>query len=166
MKNLIKIVLAAALMVLPQQLAVYGQQNTNMGNYTFETECVGVEMDGSLTLIAWGNGRNRRDAVAQAKKVAVRDVLFKGITKGDQSANPRPLVPEVNAERKYEDYFNNFFSDKKGIYKKFVSAKDERIVNRIIRKSMGSSAGVTYKVTVRVLRSELKQKLIQDEILK
>ena len=37
----------------------------------FETECLGIEGDGSQTLRAWGTGRNRADAVEQAKKNAV-----------------------------------------------------------------------------------------------
>ena len=46
------------------------------GNYNYETECLGVELDGSQTLRAWGSGRNRSDAVEQAKKNGIRDVMF------------------------------------------------------------------------------------------
>ena len=59
------------------------------GNYTYETECMGIEMDGSQTLKAWGYGKNRIDAVEQAKKNAVRDVLFKGIRNGKTECNIR-----------------------------------------------------------------------------
>ena len=135
------------------------QRNSNIGHYPIEPECLGVEMDGSVTLRAWGTGRNRIDAVDQAKKIAVRDVLFKGLRKGNPDCNPRPLVPEVNAEMKYEDFFNRFFSDKGGDYKKFVSGKDERIDNKIFRRGMSDSKMVTYSVIVRVLRSELKEYL-------
>jgi hypothetical protein len=164
MKNLYKLMFVAALMVLPGIQAAKAQ--VNMGSYVQETECVGVELDGSLTLVAWGSGRNRNDAVKQARKIAVRDVLFKGITKGMKVPDPRPLVPEVNAERKYADYFNKFFSDKKAIYQGYTQDKDERIVDRIIRDKAASSEGVTYKVTVRVLRADLKQRLIDDGIIK
>ncbi|HRZ97485.1 MAG TPA: hypothetical protein P5084_08015 [Paludibacter sp.] len=132
------------------------QRNSNIGRYNIEPECLGVEMDGSVTLRVWGTGRNRIDAVDQAKKIAVRDVLFKGIRKGNPDCNPRPLISEVNAEMKYEDFFNKFFSDRGGDYKKFVSGKDERLDNKIFRRGMGDSKMVTYSVIVRVLRSELK----------
>ncbi len=135
------------------------QRNSNIGNYNIEPECLGVEMDGSVTLRVWGTGRNRTDAVDQAKKIAVRDVLFKGIRKGNPDCNPRPLISEVNAEMKYEDFFNRFFSDKGGDYKKFVSGKDERLDNKIFRRGMRDSKSVTYSVIVRVLRSELKEYL-------
>ena len=142
------------------------QRNSNIGRYTIETECLGVEMDGSVTLRAWGTGRNRFDAVDQAKKNAVRDVLFKPTRNGSSDCNPHPLVPEVNAEMKYEDYFNRYFSDRRGSYKKFCSGKDERISNKIFRRGMGDSKMVTYSVIVRVLRSELKEQLREDGIIK
>ena len=140
------------------------QQKKISGNYNYQTECMGVEGDGSQTLKAYGTGRNYFDASEQAKKNAVRDVIFKGIIEGRQECEKRPVLPEVNAAQKYEDYFNRFFADG-GEYSKFVNLKDERI-DRKLRERKGSREGVTQAVYVRVLRSELKQKLIQDGILK
>lgn len=134
-------------------------------NYNYSTECLGVELDGSQTLKAWGNGRNREDAVEQAKKNAVRDVIFKGIRDGKQDCNQKPIVFEVNAQEKYEDYFNKFFTDG-GEYRNYISLKDERIFDKINRDKQRTSESVTHGVIVRVLRSELKQKLIQDGIIK
>lgn len=135
------------------------------GNYSYKTECLGMEGDGSLTLLAWGSGRWRLDAVEQAKKNAVRDVIFKGITEGKGQCENRPLVSEVNAEQKYEDYFVKFFVDK-GPYLNFVSMKDERIDDKITRDRQGASKDVTNSVVVRVDRYLLKQKLIEDNIIK
>ena len=135
------------------------QRNSNIGYYTIESESLGSELDGSITLRAWGTGRNRFDAVDQAKKNALREVIFKGIRKGSPECNQRPLLPEVNAEMKYEDFFNRFFSDRTDDYKKFCSGKDERLDNKIFRRGMGDSKMVTYSVIVRVLRAELKDYL-------
>jgi len=135
-----------------------------VGNYSYETECLGVELDGTQTLRVWGTGRNRVDAVEQAKKNAVREVLFKGILSG-RDCEKRPLVPEVNAERKYETYFNSFFRDD-GEYKYFVTSQDERIANRVYREAKVSTNTVTYPVVVRVLRPQLRERMLQDEILK
>lgn len=143
-----------------------GPQNRIAANYSYKTECLGVEMDGSQTVKAWGNGRNRWDAIEQAKKNAVRDVLFNGLTEGKQDCEKRPVIGEVNARDKYEDYFNKFFSDG-GEYKNFVSLKDERILDKITRDRKGASGeSVTQGLVVRVLRSELKQKMLDDGILK
>ena len=140
-------------------------QNKIAGNYSTETECMGVEMDGSQTLKAWGNGRNRWDAIEQAKKNAVSDVIFKGIIRGKSDCNKRPLISEPNARLKHEDYFNSFFSDK-GEYANFITEQDERILQKIARDRKGSRESVTHALVVRVLRADLKKKLLADGILK
>lgn len=144
--------------------ATYAQKK-NAGNYTYKTECMGVELDGSQTLKAWGNGRNRSDAVDQAKKNALRDVIFNGINEGKTECNTKPLVFEVNAQEKYEDYFNRFFADS-GIFKNFISLRDERIFDKLSRDKKKARESVTHGLIVRVLRTELKEKLIADGIIK
>lgn len=140
--------------------------NTEIANAysfaTFETECLGVELDGSQTLRAWGKGKNKADAIEQAKKNAVRDVLFKGINAGSGECNKRPLILEVNAQEKYEYYFNKFFADG-GEYKKYISSEDENKTSRIKAKH---STQENYGVVVRVKRAELRQRLIDDNIIK
>ncbi len=135
------------------------------GNYIYKTECMGIELDGSVTLKAWGNGRNRADAVEQAKKNAVRDVIFTSILEGKQDCAKKPLITEVNAEEKYEDYFNKFFADG-GEFKNFITLKDERIGEKISRDRTKARESVTNGLVVRVLRAELKSKLIADGIIK
>jgi hypothetical protein len=135
------------------------------GNYIYKTECMGIELDGSVTLKAWGNGRNRADAVEQAKKNAVRDVIFTNILEGKQDCAKKALLLEVNAEEKYEDYFNKFFADG-GEFKNFITLKDERIGEKISRDRKKARESVTNGLVVRVLRSELKSKLIADGIIK
>lgn len=135
------------------------------GNYIYKTECMGIELDGSVTLKAWGNGRNRADAVEQAKKNAVRDVIFTSILEGKQDCAKKPLITEVNAEEKYEDYFNKFFADG-GEFKNFITLKDERIGEKISRDRKKARESVTNGLVVRVLRAELKSKLIADGIIK
>ena len=81
---------------------IYSQKKIS-GNYIYKTECMGIEHDGSMTLKTWGNGRNRADAVEQAKKNAVRDVIFQSIMEGKQDCLKKPLITEVNAEEKYEE---------------------------------------------------------------
>jgi hypothetical protein len=145
-------------------LSVSAQKKT-AGNYIYKTECLGVELDGSQTLKAWGNGRNRLDAVEQAKKNALRDVIFNGIREGKQECNQKPLIFEVNAQEKYEDYFNLFFTDG-GEYKNYISLRDERIWDKINRDRKKNAESVTNGLVLRVLRSDLKEKLIADKIIK
>ena len=136
-------------------------QVSSVASYaSFETECLGVELDGSQTLRAWGKGKDRADALEQAKKNAVRDVIFKGIRSGE--CNTKPLIFEVNAEEKYQYYFNKFFADG-GEYKKYVSDADENLTSRM--KAV-SNTQQNWGVVVLVLRDDLRERLIQDNIIK
>lgn len=141
------------------------QKNKAAGFYEYKTECMGAELDGSQTLKAWGSGRNRSDALEQAKKNAVRDVLFKGIKEGQAGCKTMPLIVEVNAQEKYEDYFNVFFTDG-GEYDNFVSSKDgSKYHINVVKNRKKAGSQETYSVIIRVLRSQLKMKLIADKIL-
>jgi len=133
-------------------------------HYSYETECMGSELDGSYTLKAWGSGRNIVDAREQARKQAVRDVIFKGISKGKSDCQIRPILYEVNAYDKYRDYFNRFFADH-GAFEKFVNYKDKR-TGSSAKTRQRTDAEVKYGVVVRVKYAELREKLIQDNILK
>ena len=127
-----------------------------------ETECISKEMDGSLTLRVWGSGRNRTDALEQAKKQAVYDVLFYGIRKGNTDYNMRPVMTEVNARQRYQDYFDIFFMDR-GEYRKYVSMEDKRAGStRVIKRNYRD---VTVGVTVRVLVPQLRARLKADGLL-
>lgn len=142
--------------------SVVSCRTTNASYVSYETECLNVEQDGSVTVRAWGEGRNKADAVEQAKKNAVKDVIFKGIKDGKCNCGVKPLIFEVNAEEKYEEYFNIFFADG-GEYKEYVSAEDEKFFSK---SSQRNKVGAKYGVTVRVLKSELKQRLIHDGVIK
>lgn len=124
-------------------------------------KCIGVELDGSQTLRVHGYGRNRSDAKEQAMKNAVWAVIFDGIRDGVQGCNMRPLVTEVNARERYEDYFNIFFADG-GEYQKYVSLRDTK--KRSADRSK-DKVGYSYEMTIRVLRSELKARLKADNVI-
>lgn len=145
-------------------LGLMGCRSAATSVATFHTpniECMGVEHDGSQTLRSYGTGSNKTDAIEQAKKNAVREVIFKGIRYGQTGCNMRPLVNEVNAEEKYRDYFNIFFADG-GEYRKYVSLADERKRSRDKAKAQ---TFIGYSITVRVLRSELESRLKADHVI-
>ena len=145
---------------------------SSLSYYTYKTECVNVELDGSQTLKAYGMGRNRIDAATQARKNAIRDVIFKGISSGSGECESKPLLLEVNAEEKYRSYFGTFFTDRGpfrnvGNYSQFVSLKNEHFIKRIVRRATTRNADQDiYSVVVRVMREELRQQLINDGIIK
>lgn len=157
MKKIIHL-LAAAFMLF-SAVSVSAQATSSYRN--LDVECLGVEHDGSQTLRATGLGRNKTDAVEQAKKDAVMAVLFAGVRSGKGGCDIRPLVCEPNAREKYAAYFDVFMADH-GDYSKYTSMIDKRLGSNQKKKG---KIEVSYRITVRVKRSELKNRLISDGIL-
>lgn len=119
-----------------------------------------TELDGSITVRTYGEGKRRADAHEQARKNAVYVVMFKGIEANGQMI--RPLITEANAYERHEAYFGQFFADD-GTYKEFTSAKDEKISSK---KKMRGKTQNAFGSVVRVLRLQLKARLIADGIVK
>lgn len=144
-------------------LAFIGCRSSNdMGSYyEHKTTFLNSELDGTLTVRAWGSGRNRNDAIDQAKKNAVYDVLFNGINNTGDAYMSKPIVLEVNAREKYREYFDRFFSDG-GAYRKYVSSEDTRRGSKTV---LENKVQKTYSTTVRVLIPKLRQRLIKDGVI-
>ena len=153
--------LIITMLVALVSLGAYSQVGSS-ARVDMETQCLGVEEDGTQTLRAWGFGKKKKDAVEQAMKNAVRDVLFKGIRSGMEGCDMRPMITEVNARERYADYFNKFFADG-GKYKNYVSLKDKN--TKKSRESVKSSLGTRWSVTVRILCPKLRERLVKDKIL-
>ncbi|MGB0886922.1 MAG: hypothetical protein ACPGSL_02260 [Vicingaceae bacterium] len=139
-------------------------QMKGAGNYTYETECIGAEGDGSQTVRGWGSGRNREDAIEQAKKNGLSTVLFKGI-QSNKGCNLKPILFDSNIKEKKEDYFNAFFVDG-GPFTEFITGEDGSDAHFSVvsgRKKAGDQ--VTYGVIIRVQRAKLKTRMINDGIL-
>jgi hypothetical protein len=162
MKSLLSLVAMAGLVLGLSSCKTPTQVDSSYSTYKFGVECMGTDMDGSQTLRAWGSGKNKSQAMETAKKNAVKAVIFDGVNQGTDGCNQRPIVAEVNAQEKYENYFNRFFADG-GMYKEFTSMTDEKRNSRI--KSSDSSIE-NWGIVVRVDRAALRQQLINDGILK
>lgn len=136
------------------------------GYYSYETECLGVELDGSQTLRSWGSGRNRSDAIEQAKKNAVRDVLFKGIRKGNSECSLKPVLIDANVYEKNAEYFNHFFQDD-GDYSKYITGEDGSDIHiSVLKERTQAKDQEMYTVVIRVQRALLIKKMINDKIKK
>ena len=136
----------------------YGAQYTKM-------HVVNVELDGSVTIQVSGQGRYQKDAMDQARKNAVYNVIFKGMKMEDQnSLIVKPLIYEVNAAEKYASFFNSFFADG-GDYANFVTMHDRRVGTSTKTKNKKDKQ-VGWTTTVRVLRPQLEAFLIERGIIK
>ncbi len=126
-----------------------------------EAECLGTDLDGTQTLRSFGKGKNKAQAMETARKNAVRAVLFRGIQAGTSECSSRPIVNTVNAEEKYESYFNKFFADG-GAFEEYSSLIDEKRTSRI---KSSDKAVENWGVIVRVDRAGLKDRMINDGII-
>jgi hypothetical protein len=160
MRKLLRLLLIITILVMGCSCS--SNKSTLSAFYSSETECLGTEYDGSLTLRVWGEGNTRNDAIEQAKKQAVHDVLFKGITRGVSDYHMRPLLTESNAEENHQEYFSTFFRDK-GDYSKYVNFKDEKSNSR---QKVSNRQVYKVGITVRLLSSELKNRLKADGLIK
>lgn len=125
-----------------------------------EVTFLNTELDGSITVRSYGEGKRKSDAREQARKNAIYVILFKGIQAKGQTI--RPLITEVNAYERHESYFGTFFADG-GTYSQYATNEDEKFQSKVKVKGKVQNA---YGAVVRVRRSELKAKLIADGIIK
>ena len=138
-----------------------GREASTAAFHSYSTECLGISMDGTQTLRVWGAGRNRTDAIEQAKKKAVYDVVFVGIQAGSGECNAYPVVDEANARKKYEEYFDLFFANG-GAYTKYVSSKNQK---RSAMQRFKGDGTETFGIIVTVNRSALRQRFVNDNII-
>ncbi|MBP5476216.1 MAG: hypothetical protein J6Y00_00805 [Paludibacteraceae bacterium] len=129
-----------------------------------EPVCIASELDGSYTLRLEGRGRNAADAYEEAGKQAVYAVLFTDVSWPD-SPNKRIDPVFYMKQRGYEvnkAYFDAFFQ-KNGEYTKYISMKEKRILTSIYTRT---NSQTVCRTTVCVFVSQLRQRLIEDGILK
>lgn len=159
MRNRVKHIICLAIAFI----AAVSLQAQNLAAYhNSEIECLASELDGSLTIRVTGAGKSKQDAEEQARKNAVYAIIFNGVHDKKSGSTTRPLVTEVNARERYEDYFNKFFTDG-GEYKNYVSKADAK---RFSKEKSKNKYEKKYRLTIRVLRSELKARLKSDGIIK
>lgn len=127
---------------------------------TFDATCLGVEGDGSQRMRVWGQGKDCSQAIEQAKINAVETVLFQGI-KADGPCATHPLVPQVNAREKHQEYFDRFFAHK-GSYSRFVKEVPGGTASRVKAKGPSQEA---YAINVVVDVPSLRLQLVKDHIL-
>ena len=157
MKNITKIALALLIVLVGCGTV------SSVSFYDYASQVIRTEFDGSYVIRACGKGDNSAAAMVEAQKVAVYDVVFNGVASASTRIQPlKPLLLEVNAKTKYQDYFNAFFADG-GEYTKYFSIANKRAASRDFKRSRQQVQCVT---TVTVDVAGLKQRLMVDNIIK
>jgi hypothetical protein len=143
-------------------LGASGKKNRVSMSYNYQPVALSTEHDGSIVMRVWGEGRNRSEAVQQAHKDAVYVVMFKGVSFGKNVKPTKQLVFDRRAEEKHKSFFNDFFAED-GPYTQFVS--DENTPTRKSDKKQKSAKQERWEVTVKVLRTQLEQYLVDEDII-
>ena len=134
---------------------------TTVAYQTYETECLGKDMDGMQTLRVWGTGLSESDALENAIKKAVFEITFTGIAAGQGECNSYPVIDEANARQKHEMYFDDFF-EKGGKYKKFAKVRSQQ--KKTARNYHGDGTELVEVIVV-VDRPALKKRFEKDKII-
>lgn len=130
------------------------------GYYSYDTECLGKNYDGTQIVKTWGTGENKEAAQVRAYQEALQDILFEGIRNGNSDCQSVPLIVEANAREKYQSYFNHFFS-KDGNYRDFISLAERRGLERNSRSNFKNA----YPYYIEVNIPSLKRQLQTDNII-
>ena len=123
--------------------------------YQYETECLEDKLDGNFVFMAWGSGSSKKEAIDQAKRNAINDILFKGVNKSTCSV--RPLITEVQAREKYRAYVAEFFRED---YSKYIK------IEQSTKSKKKSRSQTTYGVKVKIDVEGIRYKLKTDQIIK
>lgn len=138
-------------------------QKNIAGNYTYKTECAGDADNGHFLLKAWGKGVNKREAIENAHKNALKDVLFSGVFTGDPACARNAMLTEVNALEKNKAFFEKFFAPN-GDYKDFIKERKNGVNPKYDKKK--SRFGVVYGTILILEQTELDVYLTKKEVKK
>ncbi len=142
--------------ILLAAVTLVGCKTPISGYYSYETECLGKNYDGTQIVKTWGTGDDMRSAQVRAYQEALHDILFEGIRNGNSDCDVRPLITEVNAQEKYEHYFGQFFSEE-GNYRDFIrQTRNNKKVFRNKRSDMKEAFAYVIEVDVPSLKQQLK----------
>jgi hypothetical protein len=157
MKNYIPI-----LSILVFLFSCQSQKNI-AGNYTYKTECAGDADNGHFLLKAWGKGLNKKEAIENARKNALKDVLFLGVFTGDATCARNAMLTEVNAMEKNKSFFEKFFA-RNGDYKDFIKERKNGVNPKYDKKK--SRFGVVYGTILIFKQTELDNYLTKKGVKK
>lgn len=90
-----------------------------------KTECVMNTANNKVLLEVWAKGLNKSQALIAAKKKAVEEISFTGITAGETSGVAYPIIDSPRSRETHSEFFNDFFADK-GNFNDFVKEADKK----------------------------------------
>jgi hypothetical protein len=137
---------------------------TISGYYDYETECVSISRNGIQTVKAWGIGLVEKDAILNARRRAIDDVLFKGLRGGNSSCNMRPIISNPNTKINQENYFNIFYAPN-GAFERYAGLPEENWLRRKLKINKKNEGKLAYEIIIEIDILGLKKQLRNDNII-
>lgn len=157
-KHTLSAIAAIAILLL---LAGCGAKRSQAA-YDFKSKVLSTNYDGTYVIRTQVRARNAAIAFTDAQRKVVQEVIFDGVDAGSNGVEAlKPILFDMNARRKHEDYFAAFFRDG-GDWTKYASLADKRTGTTTYKRNGVQSIET---VTVTVDRKALRERLIADGIL-
>ena len=154
-KFIIQILCTVFILTFSLSSIAQSKQTKTASYHKYETECLEDKLDGNFIFMAWGSGSTKKEAIDQAQRNAINDILFKGVNKS--TCNVRPLILEVQAAEKYRYYVADFFSKD---YRDYIS------IEKSPKSKKKSRSKTVYGIKVKIDVEGIRKKLKTDNIIK
>ena len=130
--------------------------------YDQPSRVLSADFNGTYVVRTQVSSKDAVTAFYDAQRKVVKEIIFDGIQAANNGvSNLKPLCLDMNAQEKYEDYWNAFFSDG-GPWKQFTNYSKRRVVTTRYERD-GRQMIETGTVTVD--RAGIKKKLQEDGII-
>ena len=130
--------------------------------YDQPSRVLSADFNGTYVVRTQVRSKDAITAFYDAQRKVVKEIIFDGIQAANNSVSDlKPLCLDMNAQEKYEDYWNAFFSDG-GPWKQFTNYSKRRVVTTRYERD-GRQMIETGTVTVD--RAGIKKKLQEDGII-
>ena len=130
--------------------------------YDQPSRVLSADYNGTYVVRTQVRSKDAVTAFYDAQRKVVKEIIFDGIQAANNGVSDlKPLCLDMNAQEKYEDYWNAFFSDG-GPWKQFTNYSKRRVVTTRYERD-GRQMVETGTVTVD--RAGIKKKLQEDGII-
>lgn len=121
----------------------------------YEVQFLKTAVEGTILFKIFSYGKNEEDCIANAKRNAIKAVIFNGIPGSDLQ---KPLTTDVGALATHKDYFTVFFQNN-GKYLQYVSLSTDGSIDSNDRLRVGkyTKVGIAVLVQKNALRNELEK---------
>jgi len=128
-------------------------------NVNYQTECLGLENDGYITINIWDTRKGNRYKLKQARKDAVHAILYSGIAGGKGCITQPPMLNKAEEIRQFKTIEGQFFACR-GKWTMFTSSST---LASTIPAKLGVRNWKVYQISVS--KNELRKYLEEQKII-